>query len=60
MAHGLCRARAFGVLSAHQGDKTFWFNTVEEQDAKVAELSLSGFELRHGIYIFDHEKDHWV
>ena len=50
----------FGVLSAHQGDKTFWFNTVEEQDAKVAELSLNGFELRHGIYIFDHEKDHWV
>ena len=47
MANGL-----FCVLSFHQGD-TFWYDTRTDRDAKVAELSLNGFEVRHGIYVFD-------
>ena len=55
MANGL-----FGVLSAHQSDKSWWFNTIQERDAKVAELSLNGFEVRHGIYVFDNAMGYWV
>ena len=46
----------YGCLSKHQQGKTWWFDSREERDAFAANLEQNGFEARHGVYKWDHDK----